>query len=438
MLDKCIIVLQKYAAPLSMRLNNNKAFVAIKDGMIASTPVTIVGAVGILLSNLPALDKYAPNLNNFLVTFISQLGSVTIGMLTITILIAVAYSYSNQLKINQVYGVIVAFLAFLLVSDFNYTGSGTVLGKAVEELSVSGVIPTQIFSSQGIFTALITTLTSLKLYSYFMNKDLTIKLPDSVPENVVKSFTSLVPMFLVFSIFLIVRYGFSLTSYGYFPVFMYEMFSKPLLSLGDSIWAIGIFILVQQLLWFFGIHGANVVGTVWRPILLTMMAANLEAFNAGEALPYIVSLTFWEVYSGVFNFSIPLLLMFACKSERAKSIGKFSWFPSIFLVHEPFMYGLPVVMNVYLFIPFILVYFLQFVLVYFLAVVGIAPIPVVPVPWTTPIILSGFIATNFNIMGSVIQILLIAFGFIGYLPFVKAMDKEYLKEEEKLAAKESV
>lgn len=113
-------------------------------------------------------------------------------------------------------------------------------------------------------------------------------------------------------------------------------------------------------------------------------------------------------------------------------MGKFSWIPSIFLVHEPFMYGLPVVMNVYMFIPFIFVYLLQFFLVYGLAVLHIAPIPVVPVPWTTPIILSGFISTNFNIMGSLIQILLIVVGFFGYLPFVKAMDKQFLKEEQGL------
>ena len=79
----------------------------------------------------------------------------------------------------------------------------------------------------------------------------------------------------------------------------------------------------------------------------------------------------------------------------------------MFCIHEPFIFGLPVVLNTLLFIPFIFVYLLQFIVVYLLAVVQIAPIPVVPVPWTTPLILSGFLSTNFNIMGAVIQILLI-------------------------------
>lgn len=433
MLNKFIDKLQKIANPIANKLNETKEFVAIRDGMIATTPVTIVGAFGILMANLPFLDKAAPDLNNFLVNFFSQLGTITIGMLTVTILIAVSNSYSGQLKINKLYGIIVSFLSFLLVSNFSFKGAGEVAGQAVKEVFVSGVIPTSVFNASGIFTSLITTLISLKIYSYFINKNYTIKLPDAIPENVTKSFTSLIPMFFVMMIFLVIRYIFSLTPYGYFSEFMYQMFTQPLLSLGDSIWAIAIFILIQQTLWFFGIHGANVVGVVWRPILLTMMAANLDAYNAGQTLPYIVSLTFWEVYSGVFNFSIPLALIFGCKSERARSMGKFSWIPSIFLVHEPFMYGLPVVMNVYLFIPFIFVYLLQFFLVYALAVLHIAPIPVVPIPWTTPIILSGFISTNFNILGSLVQILLIVVGFFGYLPFVKAMDKQFLKDEQDLA-----
>lgn len=432
MFNQFIDKLQKIANPIANKLNSTKEFVAIRDGMIATTPVTIVGAVGILMANLPFLDKFAPNVNTFLVNFFSQLGTISIGMLTVTILIAVANSYSEQLKINKLYGIIVSFLSFLVISNFSYKGAGEVAGKAVEKLSVANVIPTALFSAQGIFPALITTIISLKIYHYFIKRDITIKLPDAIPENVTKSFTSIIPMFVVLLFFLVVRFGFSLTPYGYFSDFMYQMFTQPLLALGDSIWAISIFILIQQLLWFFGIHGANVVGVVWRPILLTMMAANLDAYNAGHALPYIVSLTFWEVYSGVFNFAIPLTLIFGCKSERAKSMGKFSWIPSIFLVHEPFMYGLPVVMNVYMFIPFIFVYLLQFFLVYGLAVLHIAPIPVVPVPWTTPIILSGFISTNFNIMGSLIQILLIVVGFFGYLPFVKAMDKQFLKEEQGL------
>lgn len=250
-----------------------------------------------------------------------------------------------------------------------------------------------------------------------------------VPPNVANSFIAIIPMLVVALVFVAVRDLFRLTPYGYFANFITEILTKPLLALGDSIWAVMVFIIVQQLLWFLGIHGASIVLTVWNPILITMMTANMEAYEAGLALPYIVSKTFWSVYSGVFLFSIPVAMLLFCKSKRGKALGKMSIVPAAFCIHEPLIFGTPIVLNPVLLIPFIFVYLLQFIVVYLLAVVGIAPIPVLQVPWTTPVILSGFLSTNFNIMGSVIQILLIVVGVVGYWPFIKILDRQYLEEE---------
>lgn len=117
-------------------------------------------------------------------------------------------------------------------------------------------------------------------------------------------------------------------------------------------------------------------------------------------------------------------------------MGKASIGPAVFVIHEPVLFGVPVVLNPLLFIPFVFAYILQFVLVYVLAAVGIAPIPVVAVPWTTPILFSGFLSTNFNIMGTLVQVLAIIVGLIGYYPFIKALDKQYLAEEKENERKE--
>lgn len=429
MFDKLVEMVQKYAGPVAAKLNSNKEVSAIRDGMIVTTPVTIIGAIALIIANFPYLDQFAPDLASWLATTISQVSNVTIGILTLIIIVSCATSYCEQLKLEKVYGVLVALVSFLMLSNFSFTGDVTVNGEIIKNATVSGVIPTSLFSSTGIFPCLITTLASLRLYWFFTKKNFTIKMPDAVPPNVSNSFSSLIPFALVILIFLVIRNLFLLTPYLYFPDFINQVLSQPLLAFGDSIGAVMIFILIQQLLWFFGIHGANVVGAVWKPLLTTMALANMEAFQSGLPLPYIVSETFWNVYSAVFNFSIPLLLFLVCKSIRAKSIGKLSIVPAIFCIHEPFIFGLPVVLNTLLFIPFVFVYLLQFVVVYLLAVVQIAPIPVVPVPWTAPLILSGFVSTNFNIMGAVIQILLIVVGCIGYYPFIKAMDKQFLQDE---------
>ena len=430
--------LQKYMVPIATKLDQNKEISAIKNGMVATVPVTIVGAIAMILTNFPYLSQFAPGLASWLSANLGQISTVTISLLTVTVIASCAYSYAKELGVERMYAVIMAFIAFFMPADFSFTGDVTVNGETVSNAVVTGVIPTSSLSSGGIFTALITTLVSVRLYTFIKNKNITIKLPDVVPPNVLNSFISLLPMLIVSVIFVIIRDLFALTPYGYFPNFLNEVLAKPLLALGDSIWAIIVIIFVQQLLWWFGIHGSNVVRSVWGPILLTMMTANMEAYAAGKELPYIVSQTFWNVYSGAFFFSIPLALLLFCKSARGKSMGKASIGPAVFVIHEPVLFGLPVVLNPILFIPFVFVYILQFVLVYVLAVVGIAPIPIAEVPWTTPIIFSGFLSTNFNIMGALVQILVIVFGLIGYYPFIKALDKQYLAEEKKNAEKLAV
>lgn len=429
-MEKLTNFLQKYIAPVAARLDQNKEVCAVKDGMVATVPVTIVGAVAVVLTNFPYLDKYAPAVDAWLDNNVGQISTATISMLTVTLLISLACGYAKQLKLDKMYAVIVSFIAFFMLADFSYTGTVTVGGETINDAVVSGVIPTSVFSSTGIFTAMVTTLVSLRIYAFVKNKNITIKMPDVVPPNVAGSFLSLIPMLVVAIVFVIIRDLFQLTSYGYFSEFVNEVFAKPLMGLGDSMWTILILILVQQILWFFGIHGSNVVRAAWEPILLMMMTANLEAYEVGQEMPYIVSKTFWDVYSAVFFFSIPLCLFLFCKSQKAKAVGKVSVVPAIFCVHEPFLFGLPIVLNSTMFIPFMIVPIIQFALVYGLAVIGIAPIPIVAVPWTTPLILSGFLASNFNIWGAITQILAIAVGVVGYYPFVKILDKQYLKEEE--------
>ncbi|MFD1441700.1 PTS sugar transporter subunit IIC [Lacticaseibacillus hegangensis] len=430
MFDKLSDFLQKHIMPIANKLSANKELTAVRDGMVVAVPATIFGAIALILTNIPYLDKVAPGVQNWLSNFFSQANPITIGMIALLVLIGMANSYAGQLKENKIYGVIVAITSFLAITIFSNTGDSMVKGKVVHNVVTENVIPTSVFSSSGVFTVIIVTLISIRLYHFFTLKHWTIRMPDAVPPNVSQSFASLLPMTLTLLFFIIVRNLFLLTPFQSFQNFIYQIFTTPLLKVGDSVWAVLFFILVQQVLWFFGIHGTNVVMSVWSPILLTMMTANLDAYNAGKALPYIVSQTFWQVYSEPFILCIPVLLLF-CKSVQAKAMGKMSIIPAMFCINEPFLFGLPVILNPILFIPWIFAYILQFLLMYGLAVIHWIPIPVVPVPWTTPPIISGLLATNFNIMGAVAQILSFLLGLALWYPFMKILDKSMLAKEKK-------
>jgi PTS system cellobiose-specific IIC component len=182
-------------------------------------------------------------------------------------------------------------------------------------------------------------------------------------------------------------------------------------------------------LWWLGIHGANIIMAVYQPILLTAAAANVEASLAGTALPYTITYAWWFTFTTMFNLAIPLALLIGGKSIRAKTVGKMSVIPAAFCIHEPVFFGLPVVLNPILFIPFTLGFTIQFVFVYIMTKTGLCPVPINTIPWTTPPIIGGLLATNFNIMGAVTQVASIALGVLIYLPFIKVLDKQYLQEE---------
>lgn len=227
--------LQKYMVPIATKLDQNKEISAIKNGMVATVPVTIVGAIAMILTNFPYLSQFAPGLASWLSANLGQISTVTISLLTVTVIASCAYSYAKELGVERMYAVIMAFIAFFMLADFSFTGDVTVNGETVSNAVVTGVIPTSSLSSGGIFTALITTLVSVRLYTFIKNKNITIKLPDVVPPNVLNSFISLLPMLIVSVIFVIIRDLFALTPYGYFPNFLNEVLAKPLLALGDSI-----------------------------------------------------------------------------------------------------------------------------------------------------------------------------------------------------------
>ena len=423
--------LEKILLPISEKLGEQRHLAAVRDAMGILIPLTIIGGFAILLAQ-PPVDPTTMTGSNFFYQFLltwydwASANSnilfipynLTLGAISLYVVGAVAYRLAERYGIPKLESCFTALLTFLCIA------------AAPQTLETGSFMPTANIGAGGMFTAILVAIIVVEITNFCVKHNVTIKMPASVPPNVASPFKVLIPMAMnVIGFILLNVVCTQMTGGGLCDLLSHVL--QPLLSASESLPSILLLLLLSQMFWFFGIHGANVVGAVWKPLLATMALANMEAFQAGLPLPYIVSDTFWGVYSAVFNFSIPLLLVLVCKSIRAKSIGKLSIVPAMFCIHEPFIFGLPVVLNTLLFIPFIFVYLLQFIVVYLLAVVQIAPIPVVPVPWTTPLILSGFLSTNFNIMGAVIQILLIVVGCIGYYPFIKAMDKQFLQEEKK-------
>ena len=418
-MEKLEGILNKYLMPVADNLNKNKIMTAIKDGMMCSLPVTLIASVALILSNFPFLSNYAPGIDAVLKKIFSSINPVTLGLLAIYIIIGTARSYSKNKNIDPMYGIMCAFST---VTDV------IVDGEVIKNATVSNIIPTNVLGASGVFPALIITFISISVLAYLEHKKFTIKMPDSVPDNIAKPFLAIIPIGGAILVALAIRLVFEITPFGTLQNCIDTVITKPFLSLGNNIWVFLFIIFVCQVLWFFGIHGTNLVlNTVWQPIALVAMAANLEAFSAGQPLPYVLTAAF-TCFTGQAKLSEIVALSVLGKSKQAKAISKLSLVPALFNIHEPFVFGLPVIMNTTLVIPWMIVESLQAGLAYFLVVLTGA-VPIFQAPWTCPPIIQQLIATNFNPWSVVITIATFALGFVLWVPFIKLLDKQYLENE---------
>ncbi|MEH7475875.1 PTS transporter subunit EIIC, partial [Priestia megaterium] len=234
--------------------------------------------------------------------------------------------------------------------------------------------------------------------------------------------------------FLLVRYGFSHTGWGDFATFVHKVVTQPFTILGSTYVGTLVACLMEHLLWSFGIHGSSIITSVMEPIWITNADANLEALKAGKTLPHIITYTFYEngIWMGGSGATLPvaIYMAFLAKSKLLKKVGRLAIGPSIFNVNEPIMFGVPIVLNPFLMIPYILAPVAVLTVTYFGTAMGIFPHTTgTIIPWTTPYFISGYQMTGGKIMGVVMQLVAFAVASIIWFPFIRIWDKKNLEME---------
>lgn len=281
---------------------------------------------------------------------------------------------------------------------------------------------------------MIVSIFSVRIFNWAYNKGWTIKLPEGVPPAVFDSFAALIPSAIVMFVFFIVRILFQITPYESAHNFIYTVLQAPLMGVGNSLGAQIVYVVSCSLFWFFGINGPAVANSVFSPIFRTLSMENLAAFEASLPLPHIYTGQFVDLFQtfggGGSTLSLVILMMTVCKSERIKQLGRLSIVPGIFGINEPIIFGLPIVLNPVMIIPFIGVPLMNTILSAIAFETGFLPYTNgVALPWTTPLGFSGYLSTG-SLRASIFQILLLALGCVVYYPFIKILDKNYLKDEQ--------
>lgn len=280
------------------------------------------------------------------------------------------------------------------------------------------------------------------IYNKLLDKGLAIKLPDGVPPTISKSFAGLIPGFVIIILFMIIN-----KVVTYLPLknitgihsAVYTLIQAPMeVFLGNSIGSFIFAIFIAQLLWFFGIHGVSaIILPIFYPLWTSLTTANIAAMNAGTSmyqLPNIINRPFFSVYALVggsgLTLGLCIYMMLRAKSQQYRTLGKLAFLSSICGINEPIIFAVPVVLNPYMIIPWILAPIVSSLLAYVLTVANILPRLTTIVPLGTPVIMSGLLAGGAEGWRvALFQIVAIIIGALVYLPFISILDKKAFDNE---------
>lgn len=419
-MELVIKFIEKNMMPLASKLASNNELNAIRHSMMSMASFFMVGSLFLLLAYLP-INGYSDFLNsifgeNVFQNIVTSVSSATLDLMGLIILIAVAYNYATIRQTDVPYSIISSLMVFLILTPRNSSG-----------------IPTEWLGAKGMFISIIISLITTNLYIIIKKLGVAPKMPDNVPPAVIKTFASLFPITIIALIGIIIKAILLNTSFGDVHNLVFKIVQTPLLKLGNNIFSLLIAEVIGQILWFFGLQGNDIIGSVMSPIWLIKTTENLEAFTSGLPLPNIITGIFRNVYMliGGSGNTLPLVLtlIFGCKSKQMRTLGFLALPASIFNINEPIVFGLPIVLNAIMFIPWLMATPITAIIGYTSMKLGLVNATNgVMIPWTTPVFLSGYLVSG--VSGIFLQAVILIVCFLIYYPFIKTLDKQILKKED--------
>lgn len=421
------------------KFSNFKFIKAMKDGLAITMPFTIIGSFFLILSNFP----YQPVADQLAAwgwsPYLSAASGATFDMMAAYAVIALTIQWVKNEGFDGVPAGLLAFAAFeiLLPQSVDVLNAkGKVVGTA------TGVIDKAWTGGQGLIGAILIATVVGMVYSWFLKHKITIKMPEMVPPAIAGAFTAIIPGAAIIVGSVLVRLFFNVTTGETMMQTIYKYLQVPLQGMTDSFAGLMIFILLMNGFWAFGVHGSMIVNGLLGPILQANTLDNARLAKQGaEALQahghiFIQPLIdqFVNVSGAGMMFGLVMYLLFFSKSQAFRKLGKLSALPMSFQIVEPILFGLPIVFNPIMIVPFILQPLLSGGLTYMMIAIGVLPkLTGVMLPWTTPAVISGYLVGGIPYM--LWQILMLVMSFFVYFPFARISDRMNLEREEgKLSA----
>lgn len=419
--------------PGIIKFINTKGIQSIKNGMVYSMPLLIIGSIFLILANFPVQAVVDFWERTGVKEILDQAYGATFNISAMIAVLGISYNYVKLEKQEPLSGAIIALSTFLLLMPSSVT---TESGEVV-----TGVINKTWTAGQGMIGAIIIGLIVPVIYSWFLKNNIRIKMPDGVPEGVTNSFSALIPAMVILT-GATVLHGICVRGFGTtFMEVIYKLIQTPLQGMTDSLGGAILMCFAGPFLWLFGVHGSTVVGGIMTGLLQANSLENQAILDSGKALTvanggHIVTQQFYDQFINVTGAGITIglvvyLVLFA-KSKQLKTLGKVEAVPAFFGINEPILFGIPIVMNPMIAVPFVGMPIISCVIQYFALYTGICPLyGATQVPWTCPPIISGFLVGGWR--SALLQLVIFIVSFFVYLPFIRRIDRDNLVAEAKAA-----
>src|SRR6266576_4333252 len=422
MIERSSDLFERYLVPPLGALASSVYLQAVRDAFIIFTlPLIIAGSVFLIIANppIPALAELVKNYSSsILVPY-----QLSFGLMALFLTFGVAYSLAQYRRTEPVQPGILAMVLFLVA---------TVPVTDLTTLKLGDILP--YLGGQGLLVAILIGIMTTEVMRWFRGSRFTIRLPKSVPKNVMRAFEALVPTFLLLTLVWGLEWFVSSHTVSIdgknaqltLPILLMEVF-KPLVAVQDSYPAALAEIVLMMLLWSVGIHGMNIVTAIAAPFWFTTLASNATGGHG------IVTEPFFHIFAhlGGSGATWPLVVyMLLSRSAQLRTVGKVALGPAIFNINEPVTFGVPMALNPLMMIPFVLVPVTIVTINYIAFDLGLVHVPVIMQPFTVPLGISGFFATGGDFRGSLLQFFDLAVSALIYYPFFKSWERILVAREE--------
>ena len=412
-----------------MKFVNLKGIQALKDGILYTLPLNVIGSIFLLIACFPSVtvtDFFAGVFGPNWTEPLFKVQGATMNVMAVVSVIGIAYTYAKNEGHEPLSAGVMGYVVFLITTP-NWTFYTPEGGEAVK---VADVMPIGWAGGKGMISAIVIGITVGAVYSWFMQRDIRIKMPEGVPSGVVNAFSAIIPAAVIFISADLIYILFKSAGNTTMIEWVYKVIQTPLQGLSDSPLGVLTISFMIPFLWFFGVHGATIIDGIMKGLLTANTLDNAALQAAGtldlEHGAHIVTQQFVDNFISMTGsgetIGLVICMVFIAKSAQYKQLGKLSLVPGLFNINEPILFGTPIVMNPIMGVPFVLVPVINGCLFYAAIAFGILePMGGLMPPWTTPPIISGFLIGGFKY--SIMQCVMLIIAAVIYFPFFKKADK---------------